>query len=188
MIPMPSVGCAQYTVSVSIGELPAIYPRLLEHAAVHDDFGVREADGTSLVVAVQTAAARWPELVISQRFSPGPEGGFQSGVFVIPENDLLLLGAGRRLLAYDLRNIRRLWKDEADTGFWGWKRHDDFILMSAELELAAWDLQGRKMWSTFVEPPWDYEVHGERVELDVMGMKSIFPVRTGPLPRAGQRG
>ncbi len=51
--------------------------------------------------------------------------------------------------------------------------------MSAELELAAWDLQGKKLWSTFVEPPWDHEVQGNQIELDVMGKKSRFAVKTG---------
>ena len=53
--------------------------------------------------------------------------------------------------------------------------------MSAELEMAAWSLEGHKLWSTFVEPPWDYEVHGDRVALDVMGEKSSFNLKTGPI-------
>ena len=36
------------------------------------------------------------------------------------------------------------------------------MLMLAELEFAAWDLKGKKMWSTFVEPPWVYDVNGKR--------------------------
>jgi len=52
--------------------------------------------------------------------------------------------------------------------------------MSAELELAAWTLAAKKLWSTFVEPPWDYEVHGARVHLDVMGTKSVFDLENGP--------
>ena len=31
----------------------------------------------------------------------------------------------------------RLWEDYAEIGFWSWQRHDDTVLMSAELELAA---------------------------------------------------
>jgi hypothetical protein len=40
-------------------------------------------------------------------------------------------------------------------GFHGWQRHEDLVVMSAELEMAAWDLRGVKRWSTFVEPPWN---------------------------------
>lgn len=52
--------------------------------------------------------------------------------------------------------------------------------MSAELELAAWDLEGNKLWTTFVEPPWEYAVRDGVVRLDVMGAKSEFPAWTGP--------
>jgi hypothetical protein len=52
--------------------------------------------------------------------------------------------------------------------------------MSAELELAAWDLRGNKLWSIFVEPPWGYTVDGEQLHLDVMGMKASFDLVGGP--------
>ena len=52
--------------------------------------------------------------------------------------------------------------------------------MSAELELAAWTLEGLKLWSTFVEPPWTYTVEKEMVQLDVMGNKMSFDIKKGP--------
>jgi hypothetical protein len=56
----------------------------------------------------------------------------------------------------------------------------------AELEFAAWDAHARKLSSTFVEPPWTYELAGNSVELDVMGAQSTFPLNAGPpSPRAG---
>jgi hypothetical protein len=172
----------EYTVSGTLHELPVTYSTLVERARLHDDLGVAGKSGTVLVVAAGSAFANWPELIVSQRFDPGPVSGFQPGVLLVPERHLLLIGAGIRLLAYDLRGPRRLWEDEADTGFWGWKRHGDVIVMAAELELAAWDLEGRKLWSTFVEPPWVYEVRGTRLHLDVMGKKSDFALEAGPRP------
>ncbi len=149
-------------------------------AVLHDDFGVKGADGTILVVSAGRSSFRWPELVVSQRFEPGPEAGFHPGILLVAETHLLLVGAGTRLLAYDLRSMQRLWEDTADTGFWGWEQHGDVVLMSAELELAAWNIQGRKMWTTFVEPPWEYSVEGRQLQLDVMGKKSSFDLRDGP--------
>lgn len=174
------VGSNEYTISGTIGELPVAYSEMLERVSLHDDLGVRAADGTALVVAVERASDSWPYMIVSQRFEPGPEAGFHPGTFLIPESHILLLGAGKRLLAYDLRTPRRLWEDVADVGFWGWKRHGDVVLMSAELELAAWDVRGRKLWSTFVEPPWNYQVRDAQVELEVMGKKSLFPTKAGP--------
>jgi hypothetical protein len=52
--------------------------------------------------------------------------------------------------------------------------------MAAELELAAWNVQGKKLWSIFVEPPWIYEVHDNRIRLDVMGNVSEFDLNIGP--------
>ena len=181
MTPILYVGCGSYTVSGSIGGVPTSYASLIEHATLHDDLGIRDSDGTALVISVQLGSGAWPELLIAQRFTPGPEAGFQPGVLLVPETNLLFIGAGERLLAYDLRGPRRLWEDTADTGFWRWQRHGDVVVMSAELELAAWNLEGNKLWSTFVEPSWDYEVLGDRVALDVMGEKSSFDLKTGPI-------
>jgi L-alanine-DL-glutamate epimerase-like enolase superfamily enzyme len=124
----------------------------------------------------------WPFLVVAQRYSPSGSG-FNPGALVVPETDVLFVGAGVRLLAYDLADSTRIWEDLADFGFWNWARPDEHVLMSAELELAAWDLHGRKSWSTFVEPPWGYEVREGQVELDIMGNKSSFPIGLGPVPR-----
>ena len=52
--------------------------------------------------------------------------------------------------------------------------------MSAELELAAWSIQGVKQWSTFVEPPWDYVADGDAVTLDVIGRTRTFSLSRGP--------
>jgi len=46
--------------------------------------------------------------------------------------------------------------------------------------LAVWDVHGRKRWTTFVEPPWDYRVAEGTVHLDVMGRLTSFPLATGP--------
>jgi hypothetical protein len=51
--------------------------------------------------------------------------------------------------------------------------------MSAELELAAWDTHGRKLWTRFVEPPWAYTVNGDTIRLDVMGDVSHLRLETG---------
>jgi hypothetical protein len=52
--------------------------------------------------------------------------------------------------------------------------------MSAETELAAWRTTGEKLWATFVEPPWSYEVIEGTVKVDVMGRVSAYPVEFGP--------
>jgi hypothetical protein len=173
-----SFSSGDYAVEMLLREPPLSYPPLAI-PGLREDFGLSES-GTLLVVSAGLANADDKRVIVSQHFHPGPEAGFQPGVLIVPETALLLIGAGTRLLAYDLETAERLWQDEADTGFWFWRRHGNFILMSAELEFAAWDLEGRKVWSTFVEPPWTYSLDDDRVVLDVMGDIRRFPVRLGP--------
>jgi len=118
--------------------------------------------------------------VVALHFHPGPEAAFHPGIMLVPERGLLFIGAGTSLVAYKLSPVRRLWEDTAEHGFWGWSRHGNIVFMSAELEFAAWDIEGRKLWSSFVEPPWTYEVHGDQVTLDVMGRQSTFIAAIGP--------
>lgn len=124
---------------------------------------------------------RWPALVVTQRYHPAG-AGFAPGVLLVPERRQLFIGAGTRLLAYQARTggWRRDWIDETPVGFWGWRRHGEVVVMSAELELAAWTGDGRKLWSTFVEPPWTYGVTDGRVVLDVMGEIRTFDLGRGP--------
>jgi hypothetical protein len=122
----------------------------------------------------------WPRLVVTQDFYP--TWSFP-GVLLVEHTRQLFIGAGTRLLGYHCRSgsWSRQWTDEAQIGFWRWRRHGDVVLMSAEVELAAWTLDGRKLWSTDgVEPPWGYQVIGGEVHVDVMGTKSSFRLGIGP--------
>lgn len=179
---MPDIlqfSCGAYRVEAALREPPHGHSSTWGRAALRDDFDL-SAEGTLLVVGVSPADGGAPMVVVSQRFEPGPESGFHPGILVVPETSLLLIGAGTRILAYDLLGPRRLWHDDAEMGFWCWRRHGDVIVMSAELELAAWDLDGRKLWTTFVEPPWDYTVRDNILSLDVMGAITSFSLTSGP--------
>ena len=120
-------------------------------------------------------------MLVAQRYSPASPG-FEPGVLLVPENGMLFIGAGTRLLSY--RSIAGEWRqifvDDTDLGFWKWRRHGDVVLMSAELELAAWSTDGTKLWSRSVEPPWDYMVVGDQVQPDVIGTHPQFPAHTAP--------
>ena len=167
-------------------EPPTILSAYRAHAQLHEDFDKAEGadDAGFLFVAIGRAPQEWPSLVITQHYWPSV-GGFSPGVLIVPETEIAFIGAGTRLLCYQLDSgyWHRHWDDEAHLGFWGWRRHGDVILMSAELELAAWSLSGLKLWTTFVEPPWSYEVTDQTVRLDVMGSVTSFPIEAGPAAR-----
>lgn len=158
--------------------LPSLFDRYSERAQLCDRFDLESKDRCCVVV--RRVADTWPFLVVAQGFYP-VGAGFEPGLLLDPERHRLFIGAGERIVAYDLCGPRRLWVDAADTGFWGWAQHGDVIVMSAELELAAWTAEGEKLWTTFVEPPWTYRVEGPMVLLDVMGQLRSFPLRGGPL-------
>lgn len=172
------VSQGDFTVLCATGSLPLIYESYRDGAELAEEFDLDRSDREPSFIGV-TRGAGWPFLTIAQRYSPS-EPGFHPGVLIVPETGVLFLGAGERLLAYTLKPVCRLWADLTAVGFWHWHRRGDVILMAAELELAAFDLHGRKLWSQFVEPPWDYDFDGDDVTVDVMSLKLRFSLRTGP--------
>ena len=172
-------------VTVQRGSLPSIYNDLKRHARLAEEFALRPHDGELCYLSV-SSSGHWPFLVVAQRFELS-EGGFDPGAMIVPETRVLFIGAGRRLLCYALDGPRRLWEDTADSGFLEWSREGDVVLMSAELELAAWDTMGRKLWSMPLEPAWEYHVSGGQVHLDVLGRRTLFPLRAGPGQAAPER-
>ena len=168
----------EYSVQVEDGGLPETYEEYAHHAQLRVDAGLDGSEGRSAFCAV-ARQDEWPFLIIAQRYSPAGHG-FSPGVLIVPETGVLFYGAGTQLLAFDLRGPQQLWEDVAGVGFWCWRQHDKTILMSAEIELAAWSLDGRKRWTTFVEPPWNYTANNASVRLDVMGKVSEFSLVEGP--------
>ena len=169
--------------SLETQEPPLSYTWAKQHAELIEEFDLQRSDG-DFCYLVAGRSIDHPILALTQRHDPTEYTGFSPGALVVPETDVLFVGAGERLLAYDLAHPARLWEDVADVGFWRWARYGDVVIMSAELELAAWDLEGTKLWTTFVEPPWSYEVTEDVVELDIMGVESEFSLHRGPEKRA----
>jgi len=174
---MFAVTFGDFTVSVQDGGLPDLYDEYLKRAVFVFERDGKESQGRSAFCAV-AKGTDWPFCVLSFRYAPAGSG-FRPGVLLIPETEVLFLGAGSLLLAIDLEHRRTLWEDVADVGFWNWHRYGDTVLMSAELELAAWGLRGEKKWSKGVEPPWSYTVRGANLVLDVMGSAAEFVVESG---------
>jgi len=169
----------EYALEVSVdGWLPQ-WDTWRPHAALVDDAHVDTGEEVCSF-AVRGAASLHPFLLGARSYRRG--GGFAPGLMLVPEPRRLFVGIGEHIAIYGLDPPARCWEDWTDFGFLGWARHGDVILMAAEVELAAWDLIGRKLWAKQVEPPWTYEVAGDTVRLDVMGHLTTFPLRIGPDP------
>jgi hypothetical protein len=128
---------------------------------------------------VAREAADWSFLVLALEYD-NRRPDIPCGALLVPETQILFIGVDRLLLACVLSGPALLWQDQADCGFWSWHRHVDTVLMAAELELAAWDIRGRKQWTTFVEPPWRYSVTDDTVHLEVLDVSCSFPLASGP--------
>ncbi len=169
-----SVCIGGYVVRVAAGPIAVFRdgpdrPRTVDHFPEAGDDSVGYFS-----VGVDDGQESW-SLLVTQRYSPASPG-FEPGVLLVPETGMLFIGAGTRLLGYRCTAGEwcQIFVDEADGGFWNWRRHGDAVLMSAELELAAWSIDGTKLWSRFVEPPWDYTVIDDQIQLDIMGTRSSF--------------
>ncbi|MCA9589912.1 MAG: hypothetical protein KC657_31625 [Myxococcales bacterium] len=171
-----------YSIRLTYDRLPHTYGEASRRAKIHDEIGVEDPSAGTLFCVEVAHGHGWPFLVVAQRYAPSDECFFP-GLFFAPETHRLYIGAGTRLLAYDLRTPQRLWEDSTEPGFWTWARYEDVVIMSAELEIAAWDLEGGKLWSRPVEPPWEYEVRDGIVHLDVMGKVTEFTLHTGRVTR-----
>jgi hypothetical protein len=152
----------EYEVRCQHAGVPDLLSQFVHHAALYDQFDEPSECDNACFLAVTRRGDSWPFLVVTQRYAPAGYGFFP-GALVVSESHRLFMGAGRRLLGYDLLRPSRLWVDETDCGFWSWSRYGGVVLMMAELELAAWTTEGQKLWSRFADPPWEYRVEGAAV-------------------------
>src|SRR4051812_32462961 len=100
---------SQLTLLVQPNGLPLGYGDYRDHAVLLDELALDEKVGTPCFVAVRWGSD-WPVLVVAQRYSPAGLG-WEPGVAVVPETLHLFVGAGQRLLCYDLSPDKpvRLW-------------------------------------------------------------------------------
>src|SRR5579871_3612908 len=105
----------EYELCCQAYGLPDLLPEYQRRAALSEDFGVEQEYGSSVCFLSVGRVREWPFLVVVQRYWPSG-CGFFPGVLLVPETQRLFVGAGRRLLGYDLARPSRLWEDEAEFG------------------------------------------------------------------------
>ena len=174
---MLTLGIDGYSIVVQEGSFPELYDTYRREASFLDELDVK-GEGTPFFVGIKKGGG-WPGFCVALRYT-GESTGFSPAVVFVPESNILFVGAGEVVLAYDVHDKKRLWRESVDCGFWSWYRYDTTVLMASELEFAAWTITGERLWSTYVEPPWDFNVVEGIVMLDVMGDKRSFPLLNGP--------
>ena len=122
---MFNISTGKYKLRLVSDGLPDLYHDYIKRAALVEEFDIRNSEGKNCFLSVGYGTD-WPFLVVSQRYSPAGHG-FNPGVLIVDETDILFIGAGERLLAYNLKKPERLWEDAADIGFWDWTKHENFV-------------------------------------------------------------
>ena len=169
----------KYKIAIQTEKEPEIYQMWLEHASFKDIDGLQN-DGTPIYIGVGQEGKGY-ETVIAYCSDPIGNCGFNPGFLIVPETGTLFIGAGKVVRTYDLKNHNRKIEKKFSCGFWGWSRHNNLILMQEELEFGIYTLDGLEVWSTFVEPPWTYEIEDEHVKLTFMDKISYRDLKTGEL-------
>lgn len=166
-----------YTVSLG-DSLPPMFYSYCQQARLVDTFEL-EGSYSALCYLAVARGHTWPYLIVAQRYSPGPQSGFHPGVLFVPETQVLLLGAGERVLAYTLDEPTRLWEYGLSGGFWQWERARESIILSSENKLAIWDIHARKRWDFTVEPPWQYTLDGDTLQVAQGGQQIALHCERG---------
>ena len=151
-------------------------PHGLDERRISVDRPAAEDEDRAPVYVLVHRAGGAPTLMIVGRLREG----YGCGVHIVPDTGVLFFGGGESVCAYDMASGTKLHQDITPYAFHSWNRHGDVILMSGELEVAAFALDGTKLWSATVESPWDYGVSGANMYTLVMGHKVEFPLRDGP--------
>lgn len=169
----------KYTIAVHLDTPPDVYGMWLEYAKYLDTDDLSK-EGTSVYIGI-AQGGRWYEDIIAFNTDPVDYGGFYPGFLIIPETEILFIGAGIIIKTYDLKNHKKVFQKDTFVGFWGWQRWAEYVIMLEELEFGVYDLKGNEIWSTYVEPPWTYEINEGIVTLNVMDKLSYRNIITGEL-------
>lgn len=169
--------CGNYTLRLA-DSLPPMYYSYCQRARLVETFEL-EGSYSSLCYLSVARSHGWPFLIVAQRYSPGPQSGFYPGALLIPETNLLFLGAGERLLVYTLEEPVRLGEYHLPGGFWQWERVQDRVILSSENELAVWDIHGRKRWDFALEPPWQYALEDDTIHVSMGGKQTALHCERG---------
>lgn len=158
---MVSFSVGNYNLNFEQGKLPNIYESYIKNAKLVEEYDINNRDAQLFFLSVGIAE-KWPFITIAQRYEPYMSG-FEPGVLLVPETDMLFIGAGERILIYDLKEIKKFDEDYNYPGFLEWIRYKEYIFMLAELEVGCWRITGEKMWNRFAEPPYNITFENDSI-------------------------
>ncbi len=151
----------KYIIGVSHKEIPWNYSNYVKNCKKNFEYDLNLNSGEYIFLSIANSL-EWPFFVLAIRYNPC-EGGFDPGIYLIEESERLFIGAGSTVLVFDIQSLTLITEEYFQEGFLRWKRYKDKVLMMAELDIACFDIYGKKIWERFIEPPYDIEFSEECV-------------------------
>jgi hypothetical protein len=168
-----------FTFNVHLGGKPGSFDRWVERSAFTDMDGLNDT-GTPVYVGIEEAG-KWETMIVAFNADPVDETFFHPELLFLPETKTIFVGGGRKAMTYSLKDKVKLSSRDLAMGFWYWAKHEGFIILVEELEIAVYDHEGRFVWETRAEPPWSYGIEGNVLTLDIMGTITKHELSTGKL-------
>ena len=153
------------------------FSRWTERSNFFDLDGLNDA-GTPVYIGIEEAD-KWEMMIVAFNTEPIDDTFFHPELFFIQETKTLFVGAGRKSLTYSLKDKVKLSDRSLAAGFWYWAKHDKFIVLVEELEIAVYNYDGNFIWETKAEPPWSYGIEGNILTLDIMDNITKYDLDTG---------
>jgi hypothetical protein len=166
-----------FIIYVHLGGKPESYNRWVERAGFADLDGLTDP-GTPVYIGIEETD-KWEMMIVAFNADPIDRTFFHPELLFLPETKTLFIGGGRKAMTYSLRDRVKLSNRTLAMGFWYWAKHENFIIMVEELEIAVYDYEGNFIWETRAEPPWSYGIENNILTLDIMDTITKYELDTG---------
>lgn len=153
-----------YNITVFVGQAPDILDFYKKHAVFIDDKDLKN-DGTEVYIIISKDFSKPETTVIAFKADPVGYAGFKPGLHYEKESQTLFIGAGTIIKTIRLTDNKIIFEKNSGMGFWGWTKHEDFILQQEEIDFGVFSLTGEQLWETFVSPPYDFEMKEDKITL-----------------------
>lgn len=168
-----------YTFYVHLAGKPESFSRWEERSSYVDLDGLT-GGGTPVYIGIEEAG-KWEMMTVAFNVDPIDDTFFHPELLFLPESKTLFVGGGRKAMTYSLKDKMKLSNRDLAMGFWYWAKHQNFIILVEELEIAVYDYDGHFIWEKRAEPPWSYGIEGNILTLDIMDTITKHELNTGRL-------
>jgi hypothetical protein len=153
-----------YNIRVYVGQAPIILDDYRKQAIFIDDKDLKN-EGTEVYFIISKDFSN-PEITfIAFRTDPVGYAGFGVGVHYERESQVLFMGAGAIVKTLRLTDNKIIFEKNSGIGFWGWEKHENFILQKEELDFGVFGLTGEQLWETYISPPYEFELKDDKITL-----------------------